>query len=76
MPLSSGFLLVETVPGRETQVLDLMGRIPGVTHRHVLFPAAIAVKLELPREAVDPTVSALGKLDGVIRMSLYRAKNN
>jgi hypothetical protein len=74
--LSSGFLLVETVPGREGQVLELLSRIPGVTHRHVLFPAAIAVKLELPREAIDPTVTALTKLDGVLRTNLYRAKNN
>lgn len=74
--MSSGFLLVETQPGRETQVFDLLGRIPGVTHRHVLFPSAIAIKLELPREAIDPTVLALAKLEGVIRANLYRAKNN
>lgn len=52
-----------------------MARIPGVTSRHVLFPQSIAAKLELPREAVDLAVAALGKLDGVIRTSLYRTKN-
>lgn len=73
--MSSGFLLVETEPGRETQVLDLLGRIPGVTDKNVLFPNAIAVKLELPREAVEGTVAQLAKLDGILTTRLYRAKN-
>lgn len=76
MHVSSGFLLVETEPGREGQVFDLISRIPGVTHRQVLFPNSIAVKLELPREAVDPAVAALAKLDGVLYTRLYRAKNS
>lgn len=72
--MSSGFLLVETEPGRESQVLDLLSRIPGVTHKNVLFPNAIAVKLEVPREAVDPTVAQLAKLEGILATRLYRTK--
>lgn len=73
--MSSGFLLVETVPGRESLVLELLARVPGVTHRHVLFPAAIAVKVESPREAFDPLAAQLRTLEGVIGARLYRAKN-
>lgn len=73
--MSSGFLLVQTFPGRERDVCDLLSRLPEVTGRNVLFEESIAVKIECPREAIDPTVSHLSKLDGVVRASLYRAKN-
>ena len=72
--MSSGFLLVETVPGREASVLDLLAREPGVTHRHVLFPAAIAVKVETTHDAWDQIASRLRTLDGVAGMKVYRAK--
>lgn len=73
--VSSGFLLVETVPGRETQVLELLARVPGITHRHVLFPAAIAVKLEASRDAFESTSTQLRALEGVTGTRVYRAKN-
>lgn len=73
MHVSSGFLLVETVPGREGHVLDLLSRHPGVTHRSLLFPAAIAVKIEAPE--VDPVAKELRRLEGVVATRLYRAKN-
>lgn len=72
--MSSGFLLVETVPGSEASVLDLLAREPGVTHRHVLFPAAIAVKVETTRDAWDQVASRLRSLEGVSGMRVYRAK--
>lgn len=72
--MSSGFLLVETQPGREGQVLDLLGRVPGVTHTHVIYPAAIAVKLE-GQGPLDPLARELGGLEGVVRTRLYRAKH-
>lgn len=72
--MSSGFLLVETVPGREGQVLELLSRMQGVSQRALLFPAAIAVKFESAREAVDPFVAELRRLEGVVNTRLYRAK--
>ena len=72
MHVSSGFLLLETQPGRENHVLELLGRFPGVTHRSVLFPAAIAVKVEAPQ--VDPVAQALRTLEGVVATRLYRTR--
>ena len=74
MHVSSGFLLVETQPGREHHVLDLLSRFPGVTHRNLLFPAALAVRLEGP--LVDPIVAELRKLEGVVGTRLYKARHN
>ena len=73
--MSSGFLLVETVPGREAHVLDLLARVPGVTHRHVMFPSAIAVKLDTHRDAFDLTATQLRQLEGVVGTRIYRARN-
>lgn len=73
--MSTGFLLVETDPGREAHVLELVARIPGVTGHNTLFPGTIAVKIELPRESVEPAAQQLSHLDGVRRASLYRAKH-
>ena len=73
MHVSSGFLLLETQPGREGQVLDLLGRFPGVTHRNLLFPAAIAVRVET-HHSVDHVAAQLKALDGVVRTRLYRAR--
>jgi hypothetical protein len=70
--VSSGFLLLETLPGRESHVLELLARHPGVTHRSLLFPAAIAVKVEAPH--VDPVAQELKRLEGVVATRLYRAK--
>lgn len=72
--MSSGFLLLETVPGREGHVLDLLARVPGVTQRSVVFPAAIAVKVEADG-GIDPLAKALGRLDGVVGTRVYRARN-
>lgn len=72
--MSTGFLLIETVPGREGHVLDLLGKVPGVTHRHVLFPANIAVKIEADGEGFDPAALQLKRLEGVVATRLYRAK--
>ena len=73
--VSSGFLLVETVPGRESHVLELLARVPGVTHRHVLFTACVAVKVEASRDAFDLTSAQLRSLEGVVGTRIYRAKN-
>ena len=73
--LSSGFLLVETIPGREAHVLDLLARVPGVVHQHVIFPSAIAVKLDTHRDAFDLTATQLRQLDGVVGTRVYRAGN-
>lgn len=73
MHVSSGFLLLETQPGREGQILDALGRIPGVRQRHLIFPAAIAVKIEAPD--MDPLTTQLKRLEGVISTRLYRARN-
>lgn len=72
--MSSGFLLLETQPGREGHVLDLVERMPGVTHGHVLFPAAVAVKIESP-VGIDPVARELATVDGVVATRLYRARN-
>lgn len=72
--MSSGFLLLETQPGREGQVLDLLARYPGVTHRNLLYPAAIAVRLETTT-GVDTLAAQLRGLDGVVRTRLYRARH-
>lgn len=74
MHMSSGFLLLETQPGRETQVLDLLARVPGVTQRSVVYPAAIAVKVESDG-GIDPLAKLLGRLDGVVSTRVYRARN-
>ena len=72
--MSTGFLLLETQPGREGQVLDLLARFPGVTHHNVLFPAAIAVRLE-SHSGVDALAAQLKALEGVVRTRLYRARH-
>lgn len=72
MHVSSGFLLLETLPGRENHVLELLARHPRVTHRSLLFPAAIAVKVEAPQ--VDPVAQELKRMEGVVATRLYRAK--
>ena len=74
MHMSSGFLLLETVPGREGHVLDLLARVPGVTQRSVVFPAAIAVKIEADG-GIDPLAKLLGRLEGVVGTRVYRARN-
>lgn len=71
--MSSGFLLLETQPGREGHVLELLGRHPGVTHRNLLYPAAIAVRLE-SHTSVDVLAAQLRQLEGVVRTRLYRAR--
>lgn len=72
--VSSGFLLVETVPGREGHVLELLSKVPAVTHRSLLFPAAIAVKLEATADAMDPLARELRRLEGVVSTRLYRPR--
>ena len=73
MHMSSGFLLLETVPGRESHVLDLLARVPGVTQRSVVYPAAIAVKVEAAG-GIDPLARTLAGLDGVLSSRVYRAR--
>lgn len=68
-------MLVHTRPGRERDVLDLLGRLPQVTGRHHIFPGALALKVECPREAMATTVGQLGRLDGVVRAATYSARN-
>lgn len=72
--VSTGFLLLETRPGLEGQVLDRLDRFPGVTHRNVLYPAAIAVRLE-SRSSVEALAAQLREIDGVVRTRLYRARH-
>lgn len=74
MHVSSGFLLLETLPGREATVLDQLTRFHGVTHRNLLFPEAIAVRLEATT-SVDALAAELKRLDGVVRTRLYRARH-
>lgn len=74
MHMSSGFLLLETLPGREGHVLELVARVPGVTQRSVVFPAAVAVKVE-SEGGIDPVARALGRLEGVVSARVYRARN-
>ena len=56
-------------------MLDLLARVPGVTHRHVMFPSAIAVKLDTHRDAFDLTATQLRQLEGVVGTRIYRARN-
>lgn len=72
MHVSSGFLLLETLPGREHHVLEQLGRFPGVTHRSLLYPAALAVRIEAAQ--VDPIATELRRLEGVVNTRLYRAR--
>lgn len=74
MQLSSGFLLLETIPGREAPVLDALAQFPGVTTSHVLFPAAIAVRIEAPGDDVAWLAKRLRLLEGVLSSRLYRSK--
>ena len=73
MHVSSGFLLLETLPGREDLVLAALARHPLVTQRNVLYPAAIAVKVEAPH--VDPVFQELRRLEGVVATRLYRTRH-
>lgn len=75
--MSSGFLLLETLPGREGHVLDLLSHVPGVTHKNVLYPAAIAVRLETSHAhaSVDALAAHMRTLEGVVRTRLYRARH-
>ncbi|GEM_PF-5889321 len=73
MHVSSGFLLLETLPGREGQVLEALARIPAITHRSLLYPNAIALKVEAPD--VGRVQADLKRIDGVLATRLYRARN-
>ena len=73
--MSSGFLLLETQPGREGAVLDQLALVRGVTHRNVIYPAAIAVRVETT-SGVDVLAAHLRQLEGVVRTRLYRARNS
>lgn len=75
MHLSSGFLLLETAPGREGQVLELLADVPGVTHRQLLFPSAIAVKIEGTDSRLPIVHQQLRALEGVLSSRYYRAHN-
>ena len=55
-------------------MLELLSRMPGVTHKNVLFPAAIAVRLET-HSSVDALAAHMKTLEGVVRTRLYRAKH-
>ncbi|HLE95878.1 MAG TPA: hypothetical protein VI997_00775 [Candidatus Thermoplasmatota archaeon] len=66
---------MHTLPGKERDVMDRLGRLPQVTGRHHLFPGALALKVECPRDAMDFTVDQLGRLDGVVTASTYQARN-
>lgn len=72
MHVSSGFLLLETLPGREQHVLEQLGRISAVTHRSLLYPAALAVRIECSQ--VDPLAGELRRLEGVVATRLYRTR--
>ena len=72
--MSSGFLLLETQPGRESVVLDQLAHMAGVTHRNLIYPAAIAVRLET-HTSVDVLAAQLRALDGVVRTRFYRARH-
>ena len=74
MHVSSGFLLLETAPGREASVLDQLTRFHAVTHHSVIYPAAIAVRVEATT-GVDAIAAQLRALDGVTRTRLYRARH-
>ncbi|MHB8604779.1 MAG: hypothetical protein ACYDCK_05940 [Thermoplasmatota archaeon] len=54
---------------------DRLTRLPEVTGKQVMYPGTLAVKIECAREAIDPTCLRLARLDGVVRSTLYRAKN-
>lgn len=56
--------------------MDLLAAVPGVTHRQLLYPAAIAVKIEASVECITPLEQQLQLLEGVVSTRLYRAKNN
>lgn len=71
--MSSGFLLLETVPGKEREVLDRLGRLPEVAGSHVLFRASVAVKLVGERERVLSCVEHVRALDGVLGARHYPA---
>ena len=73
--MSTGFLLVETQPGREADVLALLGKVSSVTSRNLLYPANIAVKLEGAPDAIPLLAGELEHLEGVVRARLYRARN-
>lgn len=55
-------------------MLDSLAQIKGVTHRHVLFATAIAVKVEEAHDALELTLAQLKGLDGVLNTRLYKAK--
>ena len=71
--MSSGFLLLETLPGREGAILEALARFPAVKHQSVLYPAAIALKIEAADVAHVQT--QLKALEGVLGARLYKARN-
>lgn len=71
--MSSGFLLLETLPGREAAILEALAGFPSVKHRSVLYPAAIALKIEAPD--VSHVHAQLTALEGVLGARLYKARN-
>ncbi|HWG89702.1 MAG TPA: hypothetical protein VNZ52_02535 [Candidatus Thermoplasmatota archaeon] len=74
--MSTCFVLVQTLPGREEDVHARLAGNPSVAAAHVLFHESIAVKLNVAADSLEVAAKELTHLDGVVRAALYRTRKN
>lgn len=72
--MTSGFLLVETLPGKEGDVLQHLGELPEVTSRSMLFRSAVACRMEGSGDALAALLPRVRSLEGVLAARWYRAR--
>lgn len=74
--MSTCFVLVQTLPGKERDVHDRITVNPDVAGAHILFGEQIAVKLNCDLERHETAAVELCHVDGVVRAALYRTRPN
>lgn len=74
--MSTCFVLVQTLPGRERDVHERIQGYPTVAGAHILFGEQIAVKLTCAMDHLEKAAVELTHLDGVVRAALYRTRAN
>lgn len=69
--MNTGFLLVETKPGRERDVLESLSDLPEVAERSLIFRENLAVRLKASADALGDALDRVRDLDGVTGTRYY-----
>jgi hypothetical protein len=69
--MTRGFLLVETAPGRERDVLSRLERLPEFQEGSVLFRTSVAVRIDARHRSLRQTAATVRRCGGVVDARLY-----